>query len=389
MRAVLFAVLILFLALSCTAKSRGTGTAAADETPAEDRPAWAALALLETGENPLWFELGPEGPALIESPAAASLEPYAPWPHARFVTGMRIWEGFLVMAVNRYGFVILGPGHGAVSDTVSGAAFRPGAAMLYRVSANGLWDPYTAESFFTWTDKPVVLLYRNVFFADSAAPSPRPQVYALDRQSPVPLGVTVPALENRSPSREAEVVRRGAGGFWYYRVKEKGVERNKLSYFRTADLGEEGLEISPGEWRNSDRPEAAENAPSPLAAVLERAAAELGGNPVIRAISPHFDSPRLYCSAATAAAADGEMSPLLHGFYDEKNGFLAISGGGRGFYSAGTGQDIQSFSLPALPEDFVYSGAALLSSVLTLTWEEQQEAGVGAAGFMVIRAMFQ
>ena len=40
--------------------------------------------------------------------------------------------------------------------------------------------------------------------------------------------------------------------------------------------------------------------------------------------------------------------------------------------------------LPPLPEAFVYTGAAVLGDVLVAAWEEQQEAGIGAAGFMVL-----
>jgi hypothetical protein len=42
------------------------------------------------------------------------------------------------------------------------------------------------------------------------------------------------------------------------------------------------------------------------------------------------------------------------------------------------------FSLPALPEGFAYTGVAALGGVVAASWEEQQEAGIGAAGFMVM-----
>ena len=63
---------------------------------------------------------------------------------------------------------------------------------------------------------------------------------------------------------------------------------------------------------------------------------------------------------------------------------LAIFPDGSGFYSYGTEQDVRSFSLPPLPEGFIYTGIAVLGKVIAASWEEQQEAGIGAAGFMVI-----
>ena len=160
------AVLALLLLVSCTGRENGARPNADAEMPGFASPAasalgsiaWPAIALLRTGENPLWFELGPEGPALIESPSRASLTPYAPWPHARHITGMLLWEGLLVMTVNRDGFIVLRP-------VAEGAD-----AVLYRVAGSGLWEPYTAESFFLWEDRPTALLYQNDFFTGPTSP---------------------------------------------------------------------------------------------------------------------------------------------------------------------------------------------------------------------------
>ena len=306
----------LFLAAACTGKETRSGgsrprprvapnAGIQREISAFTGPVWPALAMLRTGENPLWFELGPGGPELIQSPDQASLIPYTPWPNARFVTGIQRWDGFLVMAINRDGFLVLGLGETTAS---AGNSDDTAAAVLYRVTGNGLWDPYTAESFFIWKDKPAVLLYRNDFFIETSASSLRPQVYFLDRSSAAPLGVSIPALEH-FPSDgpwEAEVVRRGADGLWYYRMREKGKDQNETAYFRTRNLAEKGESISADEWWKSNLPENPENIPSS--------------------------------------------------------------------------------SLPPLPEGFVYTGVALLGGILLASWEEQQEAGIGAAGFMVIKA---
>ena len=397
------AVLLLLFAAACTGKEkpREINTGQENETQKQvySGPAWPVLALLETGENPLWFELRPEGPGLIDSPAAASLTPYIPWPYARFVSGILVWDDFLVMAVNRDGFLILGPSAWSGPQGASSGAADTGVTSgplyqdvgLYRASSGGFWDPYTAESFFLWNDKPAVLLYRNDFFAEPDAPSPRPQVYVLDKSSPVPLGAAVPALE-RFPSDgpwEAEVVQRGTDGFWYYRMKEKGKPQNETAYFRAQDLEGEGTKISAGQWRDSELPLGPENAPPLLALVAENAAAELGQALVVRAVSPDFEGPRLFSSGAPSTGS--ENLTLLYGYcrgntHDDSEALaLAILPDGRGFYSRGTAEKVQTFSLPALGEGFVYTGAALLGDVLAASWEEQQEAGIGAAGFMVMK----
>jgi hypothetical protein len=57
---------------------------------------------------------------------------------------------------------------------------------------------------------------------------------------------------------------------------------------------------------------------------------------------------------------------------------------GQGFFSYGEETESEYFSLYALGEGFVYTGVAVIGNVLVASWEEQQEAGVGAAGFMVV-----
>jgi hypothetical protein len=340
---------------------------------------WPALARLRTGENPIWFEFGQDGPSLIESADAASLTPYAPWPHARYVTAMAMWKSFLVMAVNMDGFLVLRlAGDLAQSETTE--------LILYRSAAGGLWDPYTTESFFFWEDRPAVLLYRNDFFGELAAPSPEPQVYALDLSSPVPVGVSVPALEifPSGENWETELLRRGPDGLWYYRMKRKGQARVESAYFRTADLNVEGKSISFGEWMNSDRGEASENIPGNFAIVLDCASEYLSGTTgLLKTVSPDFEGQRIF---RLTSGTGGDNFAALSGYCQMPPEPLAlvIFPDGRGLYSYGEESETGYFSLSVLPEGFVYTGVAVLGNALIASWEEQQEAGVGAAGFMVV-----
>lgn len=392
----------LFFGSACSEKEEANTPEVPRAREAEHKgPAWPALALLKTGENPLWFELGPDGPALIESPASASLAPYVPWPRARFVTGMRLWRDFLVMAVNRYGFLALG-----AEAKVSGAdAAGPETAgtVLYQSADRARWDPYTTESLFSWEGRPAALLYRNDFFSEPSALPSRPQVFVLDESSAVPLPASVPALENFPPggSWETEEVRRGGDGFWYYRMKEKGRTQNETSYFRAGSLTEEGEKISAAEWRNSGNPEGPEKTP-PRVAVLLEAAAELrrGSVPVARLLSPDFEGQRLFTAAGTPGPASvtsstDENAAVLYAYSRETPPPLAVAvfPDGAGLFSRGTDTQgarsgAEPFSLPALPQGFVYSGIALLGNVLLASWEEQRDAAVGAAGFMVVNVDF-
>ena len=301
---ILSVLLVFFIAESCSRQEEITQQEAAEQAPEETTvsisPAWPLLTMLIPGDNPIWFEFGLHGPMPIESPAQAYIAPFTPWPQARHISGMQIWEDHLVMAVNREGFLILGLENAAV--------------FMYQAADRTLWDAYTAESFFIWENRPSVLLYRNDFFAyenpDYEIPPPlENQVYTLDFFSPVPLPVRLQALDNypNEGPWETEQLHRGLDGEWYYRMREKDIEQGETAYFRSSDLIEPGIEIYESEWRNSFPP-------------------------------------------------DNTAYP----------------------------ESIET-QLPPLPEDFTYTGFAILGNILVASWEEQQLHTTGAAGFMVKR----
>jgi len=391
-------LLIPFIAVACVGKGGNSDSSAEKTEDAQEYVSlpWPAIARLRAGENPIWFEFGQDGPCLIETADAASLTPYVPWPHARYVTAMTIWNGFLVMAVNRDGFLVFGSARESPDAT---------ELLLCRSAVGGLWDPYTTESFFIWEGKPAVLLYRNDFFGELTAPTPDPRVYALDSSSPVPVGAYVPALEifPSGGSWETELLRRGPDGLWYYRMKEKAQGRNATAYFRTEDLNVEGRKISFGEWMKSDpqspladRGEDNENIPHSLAILLE-SVIELfpGTKGQLKTVSPDFEEQRVFTISTTAGNSAGtsaiaENTALIYAYCQNvpEPLALAILPDGTGFILIGDEREAIPFSLPAMPEGFVYTGAAVLGNVLIAPWEEQREAGVGAAGFMVVTMTF-
>ena len=374
---VTFTVMILLLVAACSGKG-GVPVSGADiEVPGYSGPAWHPLALLKTGEHPLWFELAAGGPVLIESPDDASLAAYSPWPFARFIIGMQVWDDFLAMPVNGDGFLVLG----SAEDDAS--------VVLYRIKGGRIWNSYTAESFFVMEDRPAVLLYRNDFFIEPDAPSLHPQVHVLNKSSSVPLAVSVPALEI-FPSDgpwEAEVLHRGPGGYWYFRMKEKGKVQAATAYFRTGDLADAGARISVGQWRSSSNQKIPEDISPCLTAIINAASGlRPGGLSLVKLISFEFKEPRLL---APDNAADAGRD-LLYAYVRETDQLaLAIFPDGQGFYSSETEPDARSFALPSLPEAFVYTGVAVFEKILIASWEEQQGAGVGAAGFMVLRPQFK
>jgi hypothetical protein len=376
------------------------------------------MAIIRPGAVPLWFELGPEGPRRIAHPAEASPEPFLPWPQARYIAGMSPEEGRLVLAVNREGFLVWVPG-------AEGAA-------LYRVSGGASWEPYTVAALFRFEGKATVLLSRNDFFIDSGAELPAPRVWTLEPESLL-LAAREPPAFSPVPVGEGwdlETLRQGPDGFWYFRGVQKDAPRPEIRYFRTPDLGRAGEASSAGLFRTASSPYTRESAPQPLRAVLEAAAAWAGKekDPIAAVVSPAFPSLRYY----QGAAGESGVEPMeLAGFYRPAPGAEAVTGaglaggngaevpgaavagagladsggaeapgpglaagnggfaavvfpGGRGFYARG-GPAVEAFSLPPLPEGFVYTGIGLSGDTLIAAWEEQDEWQVGAAGFMIVQ----
>ncbi|MDR3167414.1 MAG: hypothetical protein LBT93_05675 [Treponema sp.] len=375
--------------LSCFKTTAPTKPAVA-EGPAASETATSLYGLsprfiLEPGEVPLWFELGPEGPLLINAPGAAALVPFEPWPLSRFIVGFLSRGDTLFLAINRDGFLIFTPRAGEGEGLT-----------LYRAAEPALWDPYTVGSFFLYRDLPAVLLYRDDFFADPVAEAPSPRVWGLVPGIPGPVGLEIPSFEVFPPGAgwDIDALRLGQGGRWYYRgvQKSSSPKARTLRYLRTADLSLPGEETSFAAFQESLRPESAAGAPPLLRLVLEEA---FKLNAPARSQSaailfPGFSAPRHFIPGTVPGSGDEELINLV-GYYRDAGpeGFsdaLVILGDGRGIYGRdrGSGPETEPFSLPPFQEGFVYTGLAPAGTALIASWEEQEGFNVGAAGFMVI-----
>ncbi|MFP3090391.1 hypothetical protein LQZ21_08700 [Treponema sp. TIM-1] len=343
----------------------------------------APLVILKPGEKPLWFELGREEPELVDSPDDASLKPFEPWPLARWITGFLTQEDRLVGAVNRSGFLVFIPGEG-------------GALALYSVTDLPDWENYTAASLFLYQKIPAVLLYRNDFFEEPQAPPPDPPVRGLVMGSSKPVGLDLPALGSLPSGEgwEADAIRLGKDGYWYYRGGNRG--RDKPVYFRSPDLAGPGEPVSAASFRSAYEPSPLGEAPALLGRILEEAFSVSGPGtiPVAAITFAESGGIRYFSQTPPGAGETGELVELsgYYGTGDTGEGSpaysygLVLSPGGKGVY--GTLREgaieTEALILPSLPEKFSYTGIGLAGSALIALWEEREDLHVGAAGFMVI-----
>jgi hypothetical protein len=290
--------------------------------------------------------------------------------------------------------------------------FMPGEEgylALYAVTDVPGWEPYTAASLFLYQETPAVLLYRNDFFLDSLREPgdlrdpidppvpPVPPVRGLVTGSPKPVGLEIPALGNIPPGEgwEVDALRLGKDGYWYYRGDKRRGDKPERAYFRSRDLSGPGEASSAGAFRNASAPVPLKEAPALLGQILEEAFRLSGPGriPMAAVSSAAFGGIRYFAETLPQIGDDGELAELA-GYY------MAADAGGPSASSYGlvlfpSGEGIYgklregavvtgAFTLPGLPEKFVYTGVGLSGSALIALWEEREDLHVGAAGFMVI-----
>jgi hypothetical protein len=375
---------LVLAGLLCSCGRPSRAESAVEAVLPEPAPGPRPLAVLQAGEYPLWFQFSETGPVLLESIADAQLSAaLVPWPLAAYVPGILAAGDELFMAVNRDGFLRFAPWPENGSPDRDG----PAGLGLYRISGGEFWRQYTVGAFALVGEKPAALLYRDDRFLDSGAEVPGPRTWTWGPDSAEPEALAVPALDQFPPEEgwNVDTFRLGPDGFWYYRVLRLGDARPEIRLLRTVDPGLPGEAVSLGLFQNSALPEPLSAAPAPLGDLLKAAFTAAGGVSA-EVVSPEFPQQRHFAGA-------GEDGPGLLVYYrDGPAGpyAVAILPDGRGVLvslnAAAEQPQERHFTLPSLPEGFVYTGIAhAAGDVFCAAWEEQEEFNIGAAGFMVIK----
>jgi len=289
----LFAGFLIFLTSAC---SRSTEKKPLDSVPVVHTGARPA-AVLQTGVNPIWFQLTEEGPVLLESIEDAVLSAaFVPWPLALHIRYLHEKDGEIILAVNRDGFIKLVPYKGEIEGLT-----------LFRFSGGEYWRQYTIGGFVFYENNPTALLYLDSRFVSSGSPPPLLRTWTFNMLSNMPFPLSIPALELYPAEEgwEADTLRYGSDGAVYYRLAKRNDAKPAVLMFSTTDLAKAGNEISQDVFFNS------------------------------------------------ALRKEEINNPLL----------------------------------PLLPEGFFYTETGRVGDSLFASWEEQEDYNIGAAGFVVIKAV--
>jgi hypothetical protein len=296
------------------------------------------------------------------------------------------------MAVNRGGFLWTGewprPETAAGAETAGDRNGFGGETGLYYRDIP-YWEKYTAVSFFFLDERPSVLLSRDDFFSEPSVPVPGSRIWSVNMYSGEPLE-TGNVFADFPPDAgwDIDALRPGGGGYWYYRAALKNSERPQYHYFHTAALFEKGEEISAARFRSAAEALPPAEAPAPLALLLETAALYAGetaraSGAAVPAASVLMTAPGF--PAARAFSLSGGAGASLFGFYRPGEIPLAFAFSPEGKGCRLMNGTAEAYSLPSLPEGFVYTGAGADGNTLFASWEEQRDYNIGAAGFMAIR----
>jgi hypothetical protein len=235
----LFAVLFIFLASSCEREKEKTQP---DSVPVAHNGARPS-AVLQTGNNPLWFRLTEEGPLLLESIEDAALSAaFVPWPLALHVRFLSEKDGEITLVINRDGFIKLVPYKGAIEGIT-----------LFRFSGGEYWRQYTTGGFVSFNGTPAARLDLDSHFLSSGSPPPLLRTWTFNMQSNMPFPLSVSALEffPAEEGWEADTLRYGSDGLIYYRVLKRNDAKPEVKMFNTKDLAKAGKEISSDDFFNS------------------------------------------------------------------------------------------------------------------------------------------
>lgn len=341
---------------------------------------------LTPGPDPRWFEVGTNGPVAISSPDQASLVPFTPWPLARRIVGMVVQDDRIVASVNQEGFLTFQGGTEA-GDT--------GPLRLTWVSEGDVWSHYSVGTVFSYLGNPSVFLYRDHFFTDPTVPVLRYPVRSLVPGAPGLKTLDLAFLRGLGTAEgwEADSLVAGSDGRWFLRSGRTVKNAGERRFLVAPSLDSPGIETNQGAFRNAQLPCPLSQAPEALQLAIVSAYDIIGPNrrAVAMVIGKNYDSARSFfadpqSNASGSLGTSTENILQLWGVADKNVGFLLFPDGV--CVKAEThGKDRDSaerFTLPSLPQNFVYTGVAILGERIIASWEEQDSWAVGAAGFVVI-----
>jgi len=201
------------------------------------------MAILQPGEQPLWFYFSQEGPVYIETIEDITFTfAFVPWPYIKHAGFFHETENYIIMVINRDGFLRIAPNNDSESELA-----------IYRFSGGEYWHRYSTGGFVYYDNEPTALLYNDERFLTSDTPLPVLRTWSFNMNSNEPFTTNIPALQFYPPQDgwDIDTLRFADDGYYYYRAARRSGVSPVVRMFRTQDLTKAGDEISIETFYNS------------------------------------------------------------------------------------------------------------------------------------------
>jgi len=430
--------LVLFLIAGCTKEVPRSSESVSK------RPAPVQVFLQTDTTSPVWYEVAQESLGLISGPADSQVLPFAPWTIAPRLIGFVITGSTAIGGLNRDGFLVFeesAEGNLALYHIAGGEAVSSCSSMTMVLL------PPSELELESSLPMPALLVARDPYFADltsvttSAVSSvTAPAVASETSVSPVtPLPAEpLVTLDLRDFSvrsyrprafgpagTNVEALDRGADGAWYIKAAvlddtsqggqpEQGGEARQAGqggqtsqggqsgrtsqaqhitglkeYFAAQSLSNEPVSIGRGAYQTALQPQPFTSLPKMVQQLMRSFTDSQRKNhfPVLHLVRQDRPVQELFVAdpgVKNVVPLSGGESEIIKfiGYADDSNAVVVLPDG-RGVIRRSSG--LAAFSLPQLPDGFVYTGIVMLPHWIIAGWEEQESFAVGSAGFLIVK----
>ncbi|MFZ5369206.1 MAG: hypothetical protein ACOZCE_13340 [Spirochaetota bacterium] len=430
--------LMLFLIAGCTKDVPRSSESVSK------RPAPVQVFLQTDTTSPVWYEVAQESLGLISGPADSQVLPFAPWTIAPRLIGFVVTGSTAIGGLNRNGFLVFeesAEGNLALYRIAGGEAVSSCSSMtmvllppselelessLPMPALLVAWDPYFADltsvtaSAVSSVTAPAVASETSV---SPVTPLPAEPLVTLDLRD-----FSVRSYRPRAfgpAGTNVEALDRGADGAWYIKAAvlddtsqggqpEQGGEARQAGqggqtsqggqsgrtsqaqhitglkeYFAAQSLSNEPVSIGRGAYQTALQPQPFTSLPKMVQQLMRSFTDSQRKNhfPVLHLVRQDRPVQELFVAdpgAKNVVPLSGGESEIIKfiGYADDSNAVVVLPDG-RGVIRRSSG--LAAFSLPQLPDGFVYTGIVMLPHWIIAGWEEQESFAVGSAGFLIVK----
>jgi hypothetical protein len=410
--------LVLFLIAGCTKEVPRSSESVSK------RPAPVQVFSQTDTTNPVWYEVVQDALRPISGPADSQVVPFAPWTIAPRLIAFVVTGSTAIGGLNRDGFLVFeesAEGNLALYRIAGGEAVSSCSTMTMVLLSPSELELESSLPI------PALLVARDPYFTDlTSVTAPAEPLVTLDLRD-----LSVRSYRPRAfgpAGANVEALDRGADGAWYIKASVlddsgwahepeqssqggqtsqggearqagQGGQSGKPSeaqrilgrkeYFAAPSLSSEPVSIGRGAYQTALQPQPFTSLPKMVQQLMRSFTDSQRKNhfPVLQLVWQDRPVQELFVAdpgVKNVVPLSGGESEIIKfiGYADTSNAVVVLPDG-RGVIRRSSG--LAAFSLPQLPDGFVFTGIVMLPHWIIAGWEEQESFAVGSAGFLIVK----